>query len=165
MNNTMEVMKAERNFTVEELTKAFEDVKSRTGRGGKNFDYVPWNKVVEQVNKATDNRWSCTIDEIRMIDAIQTNRGGQHPFWLAQVTITIPSMGTRTNVGTKEIDILSNYDAIKSAVSDAIKRTMTLFGIALHLYDNEEEIASTINQPIPSGLPTGGLATAPGQPD
>jgi len=138
----LELMTAERPFDRAALEEPFapELVKQRPGSFGKTLDYVEWNKVVERVNAVTDNRWSCRVEWVQKcvpeekIDP-ETGEVLTYPsYWAALVTVIIPSLGSRSQVGTGAIQG-EEVDCLKAAISDGLKKSLTLFGVGLHLYD------------------------------
>lgn len=145
MDSLLSIMQVERPFDVDALTEPFpaEDVKQRKGRLGKTIDYVKGRRIIQRLNDATDNRWS------NLIWWTQKNEGGSYvdsrgevkeygPHWCALVTVIIPGMGARTQVGSKAVTG-DEEDDIKAAITDGIKKAATLFGVALDLYDDSDE--------------------------
>jgi len=107
-----------------------EAVKQRVIGGGMKADYVDLATVVRRLNRATGNNWSNTIDKVWM----EGNKS------LALVTITIPGLGSRSHIGVQAVDAKAGEDAVaKGAISDAIKKAATLFGVALDLYGEDTE--------------------------
>ena len=146
LDDLLRIMKMEREFDDGELTRPFDrrDVKTREGAFGKKLDYVEGHKVIERLNRATGNRWSSDVISIQKHQSEKRadKRTGETqeypPYWSALVRLTIPSMGSRTQVGTKAITGNEEND-IKGAITDGLKKAATLFGVALELYDSEED--------------------------
>ena len=138
----LDLMLLERPFDEEALCAPFprELIKQRQGSFGGMLDYIEWNKAVERVNTVTDNRWSCRIDWSRKCQSeekIDPETGEvltYPPYWAALVTVSIPSMGNRSQVGTCAIQG-DEVDCLKAAISDGLKKCLTLFGVGLHLYE------------------------------
>ena len=139
-----DVMILDRPFDTQALLEPFppELIKQRKGNFGKVLDYIEWNKVVERVNAVTDNRWSCHVDWVQKCtseEKIDTQTGEilTYPsYWAALITVTIPSMGARSQVGTSPIQG-DEVDCLKAAISDGLKKSFTLFGLGLYLYDED----------------------------
>lgn len=116
-------------------------VKTRQGRGGRQFSYTTVSYVQDRLNQIFGWGWS-----------FQVKDHGQSPqgsLWvLGSLTILDPK--TRQIVVTKEQFGSSEYktgsngkevdyaDDLKSATSDALKKCASLLGIALDLYATEE---------------------------
>mgnify|MGYP002407843210 FL=1 len=138
----------ERAFSEEELIRPFDrkDIKSREGAYGKRLDYIEGHKVIERLNRATGNRWSSEVISVQKHQAEQrtdkrTGESISYPsYWSALVSLTIPSMGSRMQVGTKAING-NEEDDIKGAITDGLKKAATLFGVGLELYETADEEA------------------------
>lgn len=172
MNEALEVMLAKREFEEAELSRPFEpsELKRRQGYEGRWLDYIEGHKVVERLNQATGNRWSCQVHSIvrhpgESLVNPETGEKIDHPaFWSVVVSLTIPSMGTRTHVGTKAASD-SFEDDVKAAVTDGVKKAATLFGIALYLYGEEESAAPVAaSAPQPPSLTPVAEVTPEGAP-
>ena len=126
----MDWMTLDRPFDTQALLEPFapELIKQRKGNFGKTLDYIEWNKVVERVNAVTDNRWSCHVDWVQKCTSEekvepQTGEILTYPsYWAALITVTIPSMGSRSQVGTSPIQG-DEVDCLKAAISDGLKKS------------------------------------------
>lgn len=129
-----EVVDASSSMIPEELIKELsapfdpKDIKERVGwttKGGKEVvvKYVEWSTVVERLNEVCP-AWSATI-----ISA--TQQGSQV---VVHMNLEINGI-TRSGIG---IGKGSDEKAWKGAASDAIKRAAVNFGVALNLYENDE---------------------------
>lgn len=124
---------AEPGVNLAALTAPFprDVIKQRQIGGGRMADYIPGEVVIRRLNEATGNDWSLTIKNI-----------DERPFTggtlvMAMVALTIPGLGTREHIGVQSVADRGGEDLIKGAVTDAIKKAATLFGVGLHLYDDE----------------------------
>ena len=82
------------------------------------------------------------------------------PYWAALVTVTIPSMGHRSQVGTCAIQG-DEVDCLKAAISDGLKKCLTLFGVGLHLYEEDGDNGSQASRRPPSGPTPRAAAKSP----
>jgi hypothetical protein len=126
------------------LEKEFEpsQIKRRKGAFGSDLDYVESADVIRRLNQAFDGQWSFEIieyqqmsDEVIVLgkltaEGIQKSQFGSH-----QITKSKKD-GTVVNLG---------FD-LKAAASDSLKKSATLFGVALHLYS--ENIADEPREPV-----------------
>lgn len=120
--------------TIESLAEPFppEAIKSRVIGGGRRADYVTAATVIRRLNKATNCRWNFTVDRYWIEGSLSYALG----------TLTIDGLGCRQHIGVQSLDSKSGEDAAaKGAISDALKKAATLFGVGLDLYgpDYEEE--------------------------
>ena len=108
------------------------DIKKRPGGG---YEYIDQENIMSRLLDATGGVFDITINEgPKLVTYPKPSTGETLVCWLATVTLTIPGLGSRTNVGTSQA---LNEDAPKSAVTDAIKKAATLFGVALQLYEKD----------------------------
>ena len=80
----------------------------------------------------------------------------------ALVTLSLPGLGSRQHIGVQAVEANSGEDVIaKGAVTDALKKAATLFGVGLELYgpDYEEKPAPApeTKTPLKAAEPTGEL--------
>ena len=75
------------------------------------------------------------LDGPRLVTYPKPKTGESAAIWTANVRLTIPGLGSRSNVGTA---MCLNEDSPKSAVTDGIKKAATLFGVGLQLYAKAE---------------------------
>lgn len=117
---------------LQKLTRSFpqEAVKQRVIGGGFKADYVDGATVIRRLNEATDNRWDFTVDRYWIENGVS----------LALVTLTIPDLGSRQHIGVQAVNERSGEDAMaKGAITDALKKAATLFGVGLELYGPDYE--------------------------
>ena len=113
------------------LTRAFtpQQIKTRPGQGGKSLNYIETHAVIARLNEAADFEWSFEVvkhdvlaDEVIVLGKLTIDGISKMAFGGSSVT--------RDNSG-KEASLA---DDLKAAMSDAIKKTASLFGIGLELY-------------------------------
>ena len=116
-------------------------IKQRKGRGGGQWDYIEAAQVITRLNEAFEGEWSFSIDSVERIgDEI-----------LVQGTLSAEG-ASKTQFGGKSVSfkkddsIVCIADDYKAAASDCLKKCATLYGVALHLYMDEED-----KQPAASG--------------
>lgn len=100
---------------------------------GKSLDYVEGHTVIHRLNAATENQWSMEVKSISSI-AIRED-------WTqvtAHVALTIPGLGTREHIGIQDVHV-KGPDLVKGAITDALKKAATLFGVGLELYGPDYE--------------------------
>lgn len=117
-----------------ELTKPFPDsaVKSHTIGGSRQARYVDLTTVLHRLNRACKFKWSLLVDRIWNSD--------DNTMQFALVTLTIPGLGSRQHVGVQMLKGAGGEDVVaKGAVSDAIKKSATLFGVGAELYGPDFE--------------------------
>jgi hypothetical protein len=119
---------------LDKLTAAFPRaaIKQRAVQG-RQFDYVEGHTVIHRLNDATENQWSMEIKSISTIDIKED--------WkqvTAHVALTIPGLGTREHIGIQDVHV-KGPDLVKGAITDALKKAATLFGVGLELYGPDYE--------------------------
>jgi hypothetical protein len=111
------------------LSRPFDQnqIKKRPGAFGRTLEYVPANEIIKRLIDA--GAWNCRIvkevindDEVAVL--IELEIGGDK----------------RQQWGGKQRKGVSLADALKAATSDGIKKTATLFGVALDLRDDDDVI-------------------------
>ena len=125
------------------LEKEFEpsQIKRRRGPNGE-LDYVEAADVIRRLNSAFDGQWSFEIveyqqlfDEVIVLGKLTAEGIIKCQFGSHQITKSKKD-GSVVNLG---------FD-LKAAASDALKKSATHFGIALHLYS--ENIADEPKEPV-----------------
>ena len=126
-------------------------IKQRPGGGGKALSYVEAHTVIHRLNDATGGTWDLKIIALDW----------RPDLLVATVEMTIPGLGTRQHIGIQEVKGNSS-DLVKGAVSDAIKKVSTLFGVGLELYGPDfcEEAKPPPPQPPPPPDPRFSLLDA-----
>lgn len=126
---------SESKVDLTKLTQPFpkEAIKSRPG-GGRSFSYVDGQTVIRRLNAATNNCWNFKVLDYHKDEALNAIT--------ARVALELPGLGWREHIGLQEIGKNQGIDAVvKGAISDALKKAATLFGVGLELYgpDFEED--------------------------
>jgi len=119
---------------IEVLERPFDksQIKQRPGRGGQMLDYVETPAVIRRLNEAFDYNWHFEVMEYQITDT--------EAVVLAKLTangITKMQFGSSAISKGKDGTIYNTGDALKGAASDALKKCATLFGVGLHLYEDE----------------------------
>lgn len=118
--------------------------------GGTALTYVDGTTVFRRLIKATDNQFTIEVLDQEFRDFGTTRNGAARILLIARVRLTIPGMGSREHVGVQVVNADSGgEDLWKGAVTDAIKKAATLFGVGLELYGPDYEAGP----PPPSGEP------------
>ena len=128
------------------LTRPFnrESIRRRRIGGGAEVDYIPGDAVIRRLNDATGNTWSMTVDRYWFERLPGARQGApERLLAFALVTLTIPDHGSRQHVGV-QADSGGGEDLLaKGAVTDALKKAATLFGVGLELYGDDHEGGNT----------------------
>jgi hypothetical protein len=118
-----------------------DQIKPRTVGGGLTVSYIPGEAVIRRLNDASGGQWDLRIKSITEKSIEVRDRNGNHlrtdTLVLAQVALTIPEMGTREHIGVQMVNERGGEDLIKGAITDALKKAATLFGVGLHLYEDD----------------------------
>lgn len=115
---------------LEALTRPFPSaaLQSRRGGGGMNFTYVDGTTVIHRLIEATNNNFSFAVDRY------WSEAGARY----AIVTLTLPGIGSRSHIGVQAEQAGQGEDALaKGAITDALKKAATLFGVGLELYGRD----------------------------
>ena len=126
------------------LEKEFEpsQIKKRRGAFGIDLDYVETADVIRRLNASFDGEWSFEIVEYKeMFDEVVV---------LGKLTaegIVKSQFGShKITKAKKDGEVVNIGFDLKAAASDALKKSSTHFGIALHLYS--ENIADEPKEPV-----------------
>lgn len=127
---------------LEALTRPFPKsaIRQRKGGGGVTLDYLEGHTVIRRLNEATGNNWSLSV-----LDISERTMGGQ-TLIMARVALTIPGHGSREALGVQMVNERGGEDLLKGAITDALKKAATLFGVGLELYGPDYE-AGEAQQP------------------
>jgi hypothetical protein len=137
------------------LTKVFppEALATRKGGGGKDHTYVATHTAIRRAIDATGNCFDWKINKLEFY--VDT--------WVCYGTVTIPGLGSRDGIGVQKVSANGGEDLIKGASSDAFKKALTMFGVALELYGPDFEDADYVGAPAPSTWPNPNQRTYPQQ--
>ena len=136
----------------EEITRALAEpfppaaLKRRNDRGS-TFTYVEGHTVFRRLIDATGNRFDVQVIEQSITPYGQTSKGADRVIITARVRLTIPDLGSREHMGVQVTSIGSGEDLYKGAISDAIKKAATLFGVGLDLYGPDYEAGEVDDHP------------------
>lgn len=164
-------------LALEALNKPFTDseIRQRKLPDGTVLDYIEGYKVIDRLNKAFGSKWSFYV-LTQLKDAIVVDSSGV-PADIVVVGAIVYQLVNgevirKENVGTKKIkfpdakltkqtdgtevieksrnpeDIGNDY---KAAVTDALKKCATLFGVGLDLYRDDTEVAPGFKPPVSYG--------------
>lgn len=115
------------------------EIRYREGAFGKQLAYLTTSSVINRLNEAAP-AW-----DFRVVRE-QWKTIGQHEYLIIIGELTIPGMGTRSGLGIQQVEP-KGVDIIKGAISDALKKAATLFGVGLDLYETDSPDAA----PAPNG--------------
>ncbi len=137
-----------------------EKIKQRPGGGGMTFDYVTPATVIDILNEAFDYQWDMRVFDSRREDStvivgIELQVQGEDGALVVKQQFGCCEITRGLGVG----------EAFKGAASDALKKTATLFGVALELYQDDAVTVPSVSRkpatppatpsaPRPSAKPT-----------
>lgn len=142
-----------------ELERPFspDEIEHRTVARGQTKPYLTGATVIRRLNRATGNQW-----DLEVLDLEERMMFGKQ-LLVARVALTIPGLGRRCHLGVQRIDDGGGEDLLKGAVTDALKKAATLFGLGLDL-DGVEDYPGDVPQNTAPGNQRGPVTrqTAPG---
>jgi len=114
-------------------------VKQRQGNYGKTLDYFEGHTIIQRLNEAFEAEWSFKIISHEILkEADEVLVLGE----LKAFDIVKSQFGSSRIKRVKETgEIISIADDLKSAATDALKKTATLLGIGLQLYNSRRNDA------------------------
>ena len=102
----------------------------RKGSYGQMLDYIPAHLVIQRLNDSLDGEWSFEVCEYTQLEDEVVVLGK-----LTAGGVVKQQFGNSKITRAKDTgEIISIGDDIKSAASDALKKSATLLGVGLHLY-------------------------------
>ena len=108
-------------------------IKQRKGFHGGTLDYIEGHTVIKRLNDAFEGSWSFQVishevqgDEVIVLGKLKADG------------ITKTQFGSSRVTRNAEGEIVSLGDDFKAASTDALKKTATLLGVGLHLYDSSK---------------------------
>jgi hypothetical protein len=121
-------------------------IKTRSGGGGSSLSYVEGETVIRRLIKATGNRFDVKVLGFDAKPAGTTaprdgKPGRPQTLLTATVELCVPGLGCRQHIGVQLTSEGGGEDLAKGAVTDAIKKAATLFGVGLELYGPDYEAA------------------------
>ena len=117
------------------LEKPFspDQIKQREGNFGRMLDYIEGHTIIQRLNDAFDAEWSFRIishEIVKEVDEVLV-LGELKAFDIVKSQFGSSKIKRARETG----EIISLADDLKAAATDALKKTATLLGIGLHLYD------------------------------
>lgn len=117
------------------LEKPFapDQIKQREGNFGRMLDYIEGHTIIQRLNEAFDAEWSFRIISHEVVkEADEVLVLGE----LKACGIVKSQFGSSKIKRTRETgEIISLADDLKAAATDALKKTATLLGVGLQLYN------------------------------
>lgn len=118
------------------LEQKFDQSLYRKTKGvGRMLDYIPAKHIIQRLNDASNGEWSFEIIEWKKFDKEVVVLGKMTLCGIVKMQFG----ETRINFSSTTGEMLQLGDDFKKAATDALKKCATLFGVALHLYDDDEE--------------------------
>lgn len=117
---------------------------------GKKLTYVDGPTIMRRLNAATNGEWNFEIisQDIRPFGT--TLKKEERIILTARGRLTIPGLGSREHMGVQVVNAESGgEDLWKGAITDALKKAATLFGVGLELYGPDYESGEIENTPAP----------------
>jgi recombination DNA repair RAD52 pathway protein len=105
-------------------------IRQRQGGGGRMLDYIEGHTVIHRLNEVCDS-WDFAI----------VREWQEGNLLKAHVRLTLPGLGSREHIGVQKVSDNGGEDLHKGAVTDALKKAATLFGVGLELYGPDYESA------------------------
>lgn len=128
--------------------------KTRKGASGTLLTYVSWDHYLQAILNA-GVPFDVDIVSQKLVDYKKKRRDQPDQdaqVWITNVRVTIEGLGSRVGVGTHPA---MDEEAPKVSATDALKRALSLFGIGLELYGDEES-AEYPHEPTPRSYNSGG---------
>lgn len=132
---------AETKSVLEIVTRKFESDKilSRSGQGGRNFNYVKAQEYIARLNEAFGFAWGVEVKEHFLVN--------NQVVMCVSITVTNPDNGetyTRDGWGGHPLG-QDPSNSFKSAFSKALTKAASIVGVGLHLWgvDSEEDDSPT----------------------
>jgi len=144
----------EAQFAILTQATRADEVRYRTGKGGRRFPYTDSAYVIRTLNLAFGWNWDFEADNEEIFYA------NSKPFEAkARGRLTVRNGGTvivKTQYGCQPIEYLKDSDtpisigdALKGAATDALKKCASLLGVALDLYDSDSDMNTGKQPPRP----------------
>jgi hypothetical protein len=121
----------EETMNREALERPFPDALIRTRQGpfGRSLAYVEGAEFIKRLNESFEGHWSFEIlaHHVRDTEVIVVGK-------LAADGVTKTAFGSSSITISRDGEVVSIGDDLKSAATDALKKCSTLLGLGLHLY-------------------------------
>lgn len=124
-----------------------EAIKTRQGGGNTRLRYVEGHSIIHRLIDATGNHFDLRVLSLDQKGDLLT----------ALVELTIPGLGSRQHIGVQKISERGGEDLAKGAITDAMKKAATLFGVGLELYGPDYAEADA-TQAAPPSMPPAAFA-------
>jgi len=111
-----------------------ECIRTRPGRGGIALSYVSGGHVLKRLIEATDNTFDFRVLDVQERDDMV----------IAICELEIPGLGKRQHIGCARRD---SDQAFKIAVTDSLKKILSLYGNSLSLYLGEDDLDTGVDTP------------------
>lgn len=132
--------------------------------GPRMLDYVDLMTVVDRLNEVCPG-WHCTVKSQDVRPFGTTNRGDARLMLTAVVSLYIPEVGTREHMGVQVVNAdTGGEDLWKGAISDALKKAASLFGVGREMYGDDPISAPATFGPPPTIHPGGSVTQVVNQP-
>lgn len=115
-------------------------LKTRKGTFGKPFTYVEGAEYIRRLNDAFEGDWSFEVVEHIRLDTEVIVLGK-----LTAGNIVKCAFGGSSITVSREGEIISLADDLKSAATDSLKKASSLLGVGLHLYSEPADTTSGRN--------------------
>jgi len=129
------------------LEKPFtpEQIKQREGSFGKMLDYIEGHAVIQRLNDAFDANWSFEIIDHEVLNG--TDEVVVQGKLSANGVVKTQFGSSRITKARETGEMVSLADDLKSAGTDALKKTATLLGVGLHLYSSDKPASGKSENP------------------
>ena len=130
---------------LKELYKPFV-LKARKGAGGKVFNYVPSDDIVDRMNTVFKGNWTTEVLEAKIIEdqvliRVRVSAMDEGVFYHHEGYASQPI--ARYTFGDNEGKVIDIGNSYKSAMSKAIKTAVAKWGVALYLTEKEASAVPT----------------------
>lgn len=119
-------------------------VKQRQGQGGRMLNYVETASVIARLNEGCDT-WDFTIEKYEVLEDEVVVLGKL----VIEGTMTKYAFGGSAITRDRDGRAVSVADDLKSAASDALKKSASLAGVGLELYGGGEQRPATARAEAP----------------
>lgn len=116
---------------INQLSRPFSkgELRSRPGQGGMTFTYADASAVISRLNEVLGGAWSFEADLIQAQPAVIKGT----------LIVTFPDGETARRVDYGYPNGERDQEPIKSAQSDALRRTARMIGVGLYLYSKDPQ--------------------------
>jgi hypothetical protein len=117
------------------LEKPFDpsQIKQRKGNFGDRLDYIEGHAVIKRLNDAFNGDWSFEVASHQVLDEEVLVVGKLKAAGIIKMQFGSSKVTRNSHDGS----LVSLGDDLKAAATDALKKTATLMGVGLHLYEEK----------------------------